>query len=164
MGDRLLLRTLAASHAAYALVTLQQSLFDPGSFESRDGAGVLISTQASQASDGAPPQSQGFLKCKLHLKQLLLAFRHAQHTESMKWNFVAQDNRMHITATVGGIESIYQSDTNKSAEDRKLHAPATRSSHIRMHSVLFVCCAAFRSRIRATFCRQTSLAPPLRRA
>ena len=107
-ATQLLLRTLAPSHAAYALVALDHALFDPGSFFNADAAGAPIGTQGSAASGGESGGS-GFIKCKLLLKQILLAFRHAAHVDRMEWIISGTENVMKITTMAGGITSQYRS-------------------------------------------------------
>lgn len=80
LADKMLLRTLAQSHAAYALVSLQPEFFEPGSFCNRDEAGNIMQTPPSQTP--AEAALQPYVKCKLHLKQLLMCFRHTQHSQT----------------------------------------------------------------------------------
>lgn len=77
LADKLLMRTLAPSHAAYALVSLKPEFFEPGSFVNKDTDNNIITSQAS-----SEPASSQFVKCKLHLKQMQLAFRHANLSQT----------------------------------------------------------------------------------
>ena len=77
LSDKMLMRTLAPSHAAYALVVLKQEFFEVGSFVNRDTEGALIASQST-----SEPAAAQFVKCKLHLKQLQLAFRHANLSQT----------------------------------------------------------------------------------
>lgn len=115
-ASQLLLRTLAPSHAAYALVQLDQQMFEPGSFFNADATGAPISSQGSAQSGGAgagggggDSGGSGYIKCKLQLKQILLAFRHSAHIERMEWLISGAENVMKITTSAGGITSHYRS-------------------------------------------------------
>lgn len=107
-ATQLLLRTLAPSHAAYALVALDHALFDPGSFFNADATGAPIATQGSAASGGGESGGSGFIKCKLLLKQILLAFRHAAQVDRMEWIISGAENVVRITTMAGGITSQYR--------------------------------------------------------
>jgi len=111
--DALLLRTLAPSHAAYALVRLNQHMFERGSFASRDLQGEPLPASqdsaalGSQGAAAAAAAGAHYIKCKLHLKQILLAFRHSHHVERMQWELSSAQNALLIEASVGGVTSKY---------------------------------------------------------
>lgn len=82
LADKLMMRTLAPSHAAYALVVLKPDFFEPNSFLNRDTDGQLLPSQPSASEPSAAASSQ-FVKCKLHLKQLQLVFRHVTISQTL---------------------------------------------------------------------------------
>lgn len=78
LPEKLILRTLAPSHAAYALVILKSDFFEANSFVNRDAGGQVIIPQTQGASEAASE----YIKCKMHLKQIQLAFRHSNISQS----------------------------------------------------------------------------------
>lgn len=109
-----LLRTLAASHAAYVLIKLRQNFFLPDSFHNYDDTGSLLApsplpaTGSSQAAAApAPTQSGRYLKARVQLKHFLLAFRHIAHPAAsaaeLEIRLVSRENKMWLRYTVLGV-------------------------------------------------------------
>lgn len=128
--DSLLVRALAPSHAAFALVTLRRGFFVPHSFESRP----MTSSQLS-----APPQTVGasqsqsqshtFIKCKVSLKQVMVVFRNSHAAERMDIELSTKENKMWCHLQVGGVLTRYGSEADKS-EASEADAPSHRRCDI----------------------------------
>jgi len=136
-SDRLILRALAPSHAAYALASLSQTFFARGSFGNFDSSGVSIPSHSQRSTATPTPSPQyDYVKCKVSIKHLMLPFRQRKDIEKVEIDIRNEDNKIWITTHSGGSISgitckygipfesqlnILQADFPRSASHNFLH-------------------------------------------
>lgn len=99
------LSSMQHSHS-YILFLLLLVVVQIDTFKNTDTAGHIIPLHPVDTQPS--PSSSSFLKCKLHLKQMMLLFRHLVHSaDQMEINIEAKDNKLWATAAIHGVKSKY---------------------------------------------------------